>query len=234
MGVLTGLIVAGTALTGCSSDPDANTNGEGKLEAAQIQKDTQKAAKAATAVRLAGTVVSKDGTYRLDMRLKANGGTGSVTTKGSTFRLLRVGDHLFLKADAAWWRDKGGKGGTDSGAANALGGKYVRVPKGDASYEQLSGFTDKDVLLDGVLTLHGSLAKGDHGETEGIRTIEITGDDGAGGTLDVSLEDRPVPIRLKRAGGAGTLTFTEWNEPFALKEPAKGDVVDYGQQLPTS
>ncbi|WP_255952317.1 hypothetical protein [Streptomyces odontomachi] len=221
-------------LAGCSGDPDANTNGEGKLEPAQIQKDAQKAAKAASAVRLAGTVVSKDGTYRLDMRLKASGGTGSVTTKGSTFRLLRVGDHLFLKADASWWKDKGGKGGTDTAAAKALGGKYVRVPKGDASYEQLSGFTDKDVLLDGVLTLHGSLGKGDHGETEGIRTIEIKGDDGAGGILDVSLEDTPVPIRLQRAGGAGTLTFTEWNKSFSLEEPAKGDMVDYGQQLPTS
>lgn len=228
-----GLVMAAGGLTACSGDPDANTNGEGKLDAQRIQSDTRKAAKAASAVRLSGTVVSKDGTYRLDMRLKANGGTGSVTTKGSTFRLLRIGERLFLKADASWWKARGGKG-TDATAVRKLGGKYVRVPKGDPSYRQLSGFTDKDVLLDGVLTLHGSLDKGSHGETGGIRTIQIKGDDGAGGTLDVSLEESPVPVRLQRAGGAGTLTFTAWNKPFDLHEPAKDDLVDYGRQLPTS
>jgi hypothetical protein len=234
MGVTGAGLIMAAGLTACSSDPDANTNGEGKLSATQIQHDTIKAATAATAVRLSGTVVSKGGTYRLDMRLKANGGTGSVTTKGSTFQLLRVGDHLFLKADTAWWGAKGGKGKENTAAAGKLGGKYVKVPKGDPSYEQLSGFTDKDVLLDGLLTLHGTLAKGNHGETHGLRIIEITGDDGGGGTLDVSLEDSPVPIRLERAGGAGTLSFTEWGKAFDLKEPDKGDTVDYGQALPAS
>ena len=223
--------MAGLALAGCSGDPDANTNGEGKRSAEQIQADTRKAARDASTVRLSGTVVSKGGTYRLDMRLKKDGGTGSVTTKGSTFRLLRVGDHLYLKADSAWWKRRGT---ADQGAASKLAGKYVRVPKGDPSYKQLSGFTDKNVLLAGVLTLHGSLEKGDHRTTDGIRTIEITGDDGAGGTLDVSLEDSPVPVRLERAGGAGTLRFSQWDEPFRLTEPPKKDVVDYGRQLPTS
>lgn len=228
------LLVAGAVLTACSSDPDANTNGEGKLPAPQIQKDTRTAAKAASAVRLSGTVVSKGGTYRLDMRLKSNGGMGSVTNKGSTFQLLRIGDRLFLKANATWWKSRGGKGGADSTAAAKLAGKYVKVPKGDASYDQLCGFTKKDVLLDGLLTLHGTLDKGEHHKTDGIRTIEITGDDGAGGTLDVSLENSPFPIRLQRAGGAGTLTFSEWGKQFALKEPGSGEMVDYGKALPTS
>ncbi|WP_373317023.1 hypothetical protein [Streptomyces sulfonofaciens] len=229
-----GLIVAGAALAACAGDPDAGTNGEGKLPAQQIQSDTRKSARAAPTVRLSGTVVSKGGTYRLDMRLKDNGGTGSVTADGSTLQLLRVGDHLYLKAGASFWRGKDGEGNADSAAAAKLSGKYVRVPKGDPSYQRLSGFTDKDVLLDGLLTLHGELGKGDHGETAGIRTVEITGDGGAGGTLKVSLEGRPRPVRLERAGGAGTLSFTEWGRAFTLREPAKGETVDYGKALPTS
>ncbi|MCF3120240.1 hypothetical protein IPZ68_11085 [Streptomyces arenae] len=234
-----GLVAGATSLTGCSSeDPDAGTNGVGKLSAAKIQSKAGRAAESASAVRLSGTLVSKSHTYSLDMRLKGEGGTGSVTSKGQTFQLLRVGEELYLKADSEFWTHDTTTDGkaekSDETAAAKLDGKYVKVPKGDPSYKQLSGFTDKDLLLDGMLTLHGRLAKGDRGTTGSKRTIEITGDDGAGGTLDVSLEGRPYPLRLERGGHAGTVKLTDWNQDFPLQEPSKDEMVDYGRQLPTS
>jgi hypothetical protein len=228
------LLAAGACLAGCGSDPDAGTNGEGKLSATRIHDDTVRAAKAAPSVRLSGTVISQGGTYRLDMRLRENGGIGTVTTKSSGFQLLRVDDHLFLKASSSWWRSRAGSSSADAEAAGKLGGKYVRVPTSDSTYKQLSGFTDKDRLLDGLLTLHGSLGRGDHGTTDGIRTIAIDGDGGDGGTLEVSLEHTPYPVRLERANDAGTLTFSDWGKAVALEEPAKDDTVDYGSALPTS
>ncbi|WP_367320975.1 hypothetical protein [Streptomyces sp. HUAS ZL42] len=231
------LVVTGTGLTGCSSDPDEGTNGIGKLPPAEIQSKTRAAAETAAAVRLAGSVVAGGKTYKLDMRLKAGGGSGSVTAEGATFQLLRVGEQLYLKADAEFWsHENDGKGGagSDTAAADKLDGKYVKVPKGDPSYQRFSGFTDKDVLLEGLLTLHGDLATDGHHEQAGIRTIRITGDEGSGGTLDVSLEGKPYPLRLERAGGAGTLSFSAWEKDFSLKEPAKGETVDYGKQLPTT
>lgn len=186
-------------LTGCGGeDPDAGTNGVGKLPPDSIQAKTRAAASAASAVRLSGTVVTSGRTYTLDMRLKDDGGTGSVTSKGATFKLLRVGRQLYLKADADFWNEADGKDGGD-GAAAKLDGKYVKVPQGDPAYKKFSGFTDKDVLLDGLLTLHGSLATDGHHDDAGTRTIRITGDKGSGGSLDVSLEGRPYPLRLVRA-----------------------------------
>jgi hypothetical protein len=167
------------------------------------------------------------------MRLKADGGTGSVTSKGATFKLLRVGKQLYLKADADFWNQADGKDGGD-GTAQKLNGKYVKVPQGDPAYRKFSGFTDKDVLLDGLLTLHGTLATDGHHDDAGTRTIRITGDKGSGGSLDVSLEGTPYPLRLVRGGGAGTLSFSDWGKGFAVTEPAKGETVDYGKQLPTS
>ncbi|MFE9994253.1 hypothetical protein [Streptomyces avermitilis] len=234
------LVVTGTGLTGCSSsDPDAGTNGVGKLPAEKIQSRTRAAAEAADTVRLSGTVVTNGRTYRLDMRLKEDGASGSVTSKGATFRLLRVGRHLFLKAGADFWSHQGGQGSGGSShagdaAADKLDDKYVKVPTGDPAYKRFSGFTDKSVLLDGLLTLHGTLATDGHHDQSGVRTIRITGDKGSGGTLDVSLEGKPYPLRLVRAGGAGTLSLTDWGKGFALKEPSKKETVDYGQQLPTS
>ncbi|MCX4971605.1 hypothetical protein [Streptomyces sp. NBC_00620] len=232
------LVVTGTGLTGCGSDdPDAGTNGVGKLTAAQIQAKTKKAADAAETVRLAGTVVTNGTTYTLDMRLKGDGGTGSVTSKESTFRLLRVGEHLYLKADADFWTDQDGKGGassSDTAVADKLDGKYVKVPTDDPTYKRFSGFTDKNVLLDGLLTLQGALATDGYHEQSGTRTFRITGGDGSGGSLDVSLEGTAYPLRLVRAGNAGTLRLTDWGKDFALEEPSKNETVDYGQQLPSS
>lgn len=231
------LVVTGTAaLSGCGEqDPDAGTNGVGKLPAEKIQSMTRTAAESAGTVRLSGTVATSGRTYTLDMQLKDDGGTGSVTSDGATFRLLRIGSQLYLKADADFWShaDGGGKGG-GTAAADKLGGKYVKVPQGDPAYKKFSGFTDKDVLLGGLLTLHGTLATDGHHSQSGTRTIRITGDKGAGGTLDVSLEGKPYPLSLTRAANAGTLRFSDWGKTFTVTQPPKSDTVDYGRQLPTS
>ncbi|MFF0365735.1 MULTISPECIES: hypothetical protein [Streptomyces] len=235
-GAVCALLVTGTALTGCSEDPNEGTNGVGRLAADQIQDRAQKAAGSVGAVRLHGTVVTSGRTYTLDMRLKEDGGIGSVTTKGETFRLVRVDDQLYLKAGASFWGHEDGKddGKADAAAAGKLAEKYVKVPQGDPSYKKFIGFTDKDVLLGGLLTLHGKLATDGHHEQSGVRTIRVTGDEGSGGTLDVSLEGKPYPVRLVRAGKAGTLTFSSWGTDFPVEKPAKDDTLDYGQQLPAS
>ncbi|MGW7406331.1 hypothetical protein ACWGI9_21810 [Streptomyces sp. NPDC054833] len=231
------LVMTGTAaLAACNEDPDAGTNGVGKLSAEKIQSRTRAAAGSVDAVRLSGTVVTRGHTYRLDMRLKPEGGIGSVTSEGTTFHVLRIGEQLYLKADAAFWSHADGtdgKGG-DTAAADKLDGKYVRVPQGDPVYKKFSGFTDKAVLLDGLLTLHGTLATDGHYEQSGTRTIRITGDKGSGGTLDVSLQGKPYPLRLVRGGSAGTLSFSDWGKNFTVTEPPKNETVDYGRQLPTS
>lgn len=237
VGAICALMVTGTGLTGCGEDPDEGTNGVGKLSATKIQSRTTAAAKSADAVRLSGTVVSNGRTYKLDMRLAKNGGTGSVTSEGSTFRLLKVGEHLFLKADKEFWDHEDSKGGgsaSDAAAADKLDGMYVKVPTGDPAYQRFSGFTDKDVLLEGLLTLHGDLSTDGRYEQSGIRTIRIAGDKGSGGTLDVSLEGTPYPLLLVRAGDAGTIRLTDWGKSFPLKEPEADEVVDYGKQLPSS
>ncbi|MET8679213.1 hypothetical protein ABZW18_16970 [Streptomyces sp. NPDC004647] len=237
--VCTGLAAVLVGCGGAAEDPDAGTNGVGKLSAAKIESKSRKAVDGAEAVRLSGSLVTKGRTYKLDMRLKGGpkgGGTGQLSTKGSTFELLRVGDELYLKADADFWASqKGGEPSrSDSAAASKLDDKYVKVPSGDSAYKQLSGFTDMDLLLEGLLGLHGKRATGDRGTVGGVRTIRITGGEGAGGSLDVSLEGTPYPLRLQRAGGAGVLQLADWNKEFLLKAPDKDHIVDYGRQITTS
>lgn len=242
--VLVGVACAGltATLVGCGigEDPDAGTNGIGKLSPAKIEKRALKAAEEANAVHLSGSVVTKGRTYKLDMRLKEGegkegGGIGRLSSKESSFEMLRVGDDLFLKADAAFWASQKGEkpSKSDSEAASKLGDKYVKVPNGDPAYKKLSGFTDMRVLLDGLLTLHGKLTTGARSAVGGVRTIRIEGGGGSGGALDVSLEGVPYPLRLQRAARAGTLELADWNEDFPLKAPGKNQIIDYGRQIVT-
>jgi hypothetical protein len=215
-------------LAGCGGDPDAGTNGVGKLSPKDIETRARKAMDGAHAVRVSGKLISKGGSYTLDMQLTSDGGTGSVTSKTSTFELLRIGAALYVKAPANFWRSADGKGGAT--AAEKLDDKYVKVPKDDAAYDQFRGFTDMTVLLDGLLGLPGSLEKGDHTKVGGVRAIQITGSGGS--RVEVSLQGTPYPLRLERAGGAGVLRLEDWDKRVALRAPAKADTVDYGQQLP--
>ncbi|CAM5562336.1 Lipoprotein OS=Streptomyces rimosus subsp. rimosus (strain ATCC / DSM 40260 / JCM 4667/ NRRL 2234) OX=1265868 GN=SRIM_026960 PE=4 SV=1 [Streptomyces rimosus subsp. rimosus] len=226
-------VLAG-ALAGCAAeDPDAGTNGVGKLPADQIQTKAQTAARGAGTVRLAGDLVSQGRTYKLDMRLGQNGAQGQLSTKAATFQLLRVGDALYLKANAGFWeREKGAAPSKNDGtAASKLIGKYVKVPASDPVYKRFSGFTDKSTLLSSLLGLHGKLTAGERGAVDGTRTIRIAAAQGSGGTLDVSLEGKPYPLRLRRAGGAGEVRLTDWGKPVDLRAPAADQVIDYGKSI---
>ncbi|MFI1736453.1 hypothetical protein [Streptomyces sioyaensis] len=218
------------ALTGCGGeDPDAGTNGLGKLPPTKIESKARAAAQRAGTVHLSGNVVSQGRTYKLDMSLAKDGAKGELTTKAAAFQVLRVGNALYLKADASFWA--GEKGGASGGAASKLDGKYVKVPAADPVYKRFSGFTDKDTLLAGLLGLHGKLTAGDRSDVDGDRTIRLAAAGGAGGTLDVSLDGTPYPLRLQRAGGAGVLRLDDWGKRVDLKAPAGGQVVDYGSKI---
>jgi hypothetical protein len=237
--VLKGAVCVGltVALAACgNSDPDAGTNGVGKLSASRIEKKARAAAEGADSVKLSGTVVSKGQIYRLNMQLKRDGAMGKVAARGgSTFWLLRIGKELYLKADAGFWarQEKGGKqpSKSDVQAAGKLDGKYVKVPSGDPAYKQLSGFADMRVLLEGLLVMNGKRETGDRGEVGGVRTVRVQGGGGSGGVVDVSLLGTPYPLRIERAGGAGTLQLDDWNKEFELEPPAKQQVVDYGRKI---
>jgi hypothetical protein len=226
------------ALTGCGSeDPDEGTNGVGRLPAATIEKKARAAVGTAEAVRLSGTVVSKGRTYRLEMRLKKSGGIGEVAARGGdTFQLLRLEKDLFLKAGTDFWahQEQGAKGDpseADMAAARKLEGKYVKVPQDDPAYAQLSGFTEMDVLLDGLLVLDGERETGDHTDVDGAPAIQVRAAGGQGGTLDVALDGTPFPLRISRGGDTGTVELHDWNKGFALHAPEEGQVVDYGKEI---
>ncbi|OEV23222.1 hypothetical protein AN220_25650, partial [Streptomyces nanshensis] len=107
----------------------------------------------------------------------------------------------------------------------------VKVPEQDPAYEQLSVFTDMETLLEGLLAMDGKRETGERGTVDDTRTIRVTAGKGSGGTVDVSLEGKPYPLRLRRAGDAGTVRLSDWNDGFPLHAPEKDETVDYGKKI---
>ena len=68
----------------------------------------------------------------------------------------------------------------------------------------------------------------------GVRTVQVTAGEGAGGKLDVSLVGTPYPLRLERGGGAGVVELAEWDKEFTLRAPKKNQIVDHGEQKSSS
>lgn len=237
VGALCGGLVA--MLAACGADPDEGTNGMGELAPEAIERRAHQVAEKATAVRLTGRVTARAQTYRFDVRLNEDGCVGEVSTDGSTFELLRVGRDLYLRAGVAFWRSQADRGGVDpkvleelkTHPAEKLDGKYVKVAPDDPAYAELSGFTDKASLLDGLLAMEGEREVGEYGQLGGVRTIQVVADDGAGGAMDVALTGPPYPLRLQRGGLAGEVTLGDWNEEFALRAPKDDQVVDYGDGI---
>ncbi|MCQ4042938.1 hypothetical protein ACFOSC_03045 [Streptantibioticus rubrisoli] len=202
--------LAALLLVGCG-DAEQGTNGVGGLAPGAIVSQARGAAERADTVRLSGSVSSGGRTYRLDVRLGPDAGSGRVSTGHDTYELLRVGTDLYLKG---------------SRLSGGLGGKYVKVPTGDPAYRRLSGLTDKRQLLDGLFSLGSNPARGGHRSVGGTPTIAVTA---PGGTLDVSLRGRPYPLRYESSGGAGSLQLTGWGEAFTVRAPDSGRVLDYGK-----
>lgn len=234
--VAAGVVCAALAACG-STDPDEGTNGVGKLPAEEIEELALEAATEAETVRLSGSVITEGHAYRLDMRLGPHGGVGEVSDEHTTFELLRVDEELFLMADAQFWQEQQDGAEDESGdpdPAEKLEGMYVKVAPEDPTYEQLSGFTDKGVLMEGLLTLEGERQTGERGELDGVQTIRVEAGGGTGGAMEVSLLGTPYPLVLERGGEAGQLKMAEWNKDFSLRPPPDEQVVDYGDQMLTT
>jgi hypothetical protein len=227
------LAIAG--LAGCGGGgSDEETNGIEDLPAEEIEDRAMATAREARTVLLVGTVISGDASYRIDMRLAENGAIGEVSADGGgAFELLRVGEDLYIKADEAFWQSEDLPAELESDPAEKLDDKYVKVAPDDPAYEELSGFTDKNLLLDGLLAMEGERETGDQGEIDGVSTIRVEADGGQGGAMDVALVGPPYPLRLERGGDAGEVTLADWNQDFSLHRPEDEQIVDYGDDMIT-
>ncbi|MBQ1160252.1 hypothetical protein KBZ21_19440 [Streptomyces sp. A73] len=175
---------------------------------------------------------------RLDLTLdeKANC-SGKMTTPGSgSVRLIKHGDTVWLKPDAAFWK---AQLGPEQGAAAAekFQGRYI---KGSAKDDDLGGkglatACDLDAFraASGVRDTPGPRWKrGRESSVDGHRSVPVTrAQDKARVTMHVSTEGKPYPLRLERKAGSkhDRIDLGRFNRPVSRSTPPKDRTVTVDQ-----
>jgi hypothetical protein len=214
------MLAALPVLSGCGGSSD---NGVASKSAAEIVAASKAAAAGASSVRIRAKNTQGRLVATLHLDLSRAGSSAQVTTPEGNFELIRVGETLYVKGDARFYRTL---------ALSAPAGTWVRASKGDPKVGALAGFTEVGSEVANLLTASGPLSKGGHKTVNGQKAIELKQTTKVFvGALFVATTGKPYPIAaLKKGLVSGAVTFSEWNKPVSVTAPAKA--IDIAQATP--
>jgi hypothetical protein len=204
------LAVGGLAACGGSSG-----NGVASKSADQIVTTSGSAISHAKTVHVSGSISASGVPLTLDLTLvNGTGGRGQISEGGLSFRLVDVGQTVYIQGSQAFWQHFGG-----AAAARVINGRWLKAPD-TGQFASLATLTDLQKLTGALLLTHGSLAKGGTSTVNGRQVVSVT-DKSKGGTLYVATTGPAYPVELKRtSGGGGQIVFDHFNEPVTLTPPA--------------
>lgn len=204
------------AVAGCGGG--SKSNGEAGKTAAQVVADTRHAATSASSVHISGHIVDNGSPLTLDLTIvRGKGGQGTLAENGLTFRLVRVGDSVYINGSEAFLRSVAG-----AGAAAALHGRWLEGSATTGPLAALSGLTDTQKLFGSALGQHGTLENKGETTYQGQKVVEID-DTTEGGKLYVAAQGTPYPVALTGSKQQGELRFDRWGASATITAP-KGAV----------
>jgi hypothetical protein len=210
---LVALLAGALLLAGCGGG--SSSNGVAEKSAEEIVADATAASKEASSVHVHGSTSSGGQPLEVDVHLVADeGGEGHISANGLSFDMVRIGDTAYFTGGDELWRQFGGEA-----AVQLLHGRWLQAPSTSGELASFTPLTDIDQLFEGVLGDHGTLTKGEETTVDGKPAIAI--DSSKGGTLYVSTEGEPYPLKLENTGDQpGSITFDGWNESYELEAPS--------------
>jgi hypothetical protein len=206
------LSLAGAACGGSGSNSD---NGVASKSPDEIVRAAQNAIAGASAVHVAGSLLSAGAPVSLDLSLvSAKGGRGVMSENGLTFRIIAVGKNVYIQASRAVWAHFVGPA-----AAKLLDGRWLQAPA-TGQFASVAALTDLRRLYGTVLPSHGGLKKGAVTTVNGHKAVGVTST-ASGETLYVATTGKPYPLAVVKSGsGGGRIVFDRINQPVSLAPPA--------------
>lgn len=213
-------LLAAVLLGGCGSgggSSGGSSNGEASKSATQVVADAKKAASAASSLHVSGSIKSSGTAITLDLSLATGkGATGSMTTNGLEFSLIRIGSTVYIKGSTAFMKHYAG-----AAAASMLKGEWLKASGTSGQLASLTPLTSPAALFGAIGASHGKLVNDGVTTYRGQQVVEIR-DTSDNSKIYVAASGTPYPVAL--AGptkSAGSITFGDWNKPVSITAPKK-------------
>lgn len=220
---------AATTAASTAADTTAKAdNGISTMSGTQILDKSVAAAKAASSVKVSGSVAQGSQSISLDLTLSESSADGTITVGGVIVAIRMVDGKAYLKAPKELFAQMGAGG---EAVGTLLGDKWFTIPDSGAGSENFKGFqqlTDKNALFTSLIESSSgkNITVGDATTVDGTPAILLTG--ATGGILAIATVGEPYPLQIKQGPdkGKGEITFSDWNAPVSITAPA--DPLDFG------
>jgi hypothetical protein len=139
------LALAALAITGCSSSSSSSSgNGVSSKSPTEILAASKAAADSAGSVHVAGTLANNGTRITLNLSLASGqGGRGQISQNGLSFKLIVVGDTIYIKGSPAFYSHFGG-----TAATRLFQGKWLKAPASGGELGSLAALTNFGQLID--------------------------------------------------------------------------------------
>jgi hypothetical protein len=213
-GFVSGVCVLALAgvVVGCGSSSD---NGVAAKPPDAIVSAASNAVSGVKSVHVLGSLRSGGSPITLDLTLVAGkGGGGQMSQNGLSFKLIEVGQVVYINGSDAFWRHIGG-----TSAVQLFHGKWLRAPA-NGQFSSVASLTSVQTLFRKLLSSHGRLAKGPTTTVAGQKVVAVN-DTTKGGTLYVATTGQPYPVQVSMGGSnGGRIVFDRYNKSVSLTAPA--------------
>ncbi|MFE1439439.1 hypothetical protein [Streptomyces sp. NPDC058739] len=242
------------ALTGCSGGDDTDQAAKSDkaaassatatprakepfpgLSAGEIVDKAFEATTAARSVRVKGDMRddTTGGPLTIDLALDKKGDcVGTLSADGGKTDLIKTGGTVYMRYDEAFLRAqmKGEPAEDVEAAVDMLAGTWTTTAE-DSEASEIGDLCDLDTLLGDDTGTAGETSSATRGATTtvgGSPALALQEKDGGEtATLYVATEGTPYVLRIdnRSADEAGSLLFSDYDEPVAAEKPA-GEILD--------
>ncbi|MFH9136929.1 hypothetical protein [Streptomyces sp. NPDC017524] len=171
---------------------------------------------------------------RLDLTLDREGNCAGGVDMGDdgSVEIVKRGDDVWLKPDAAFWKNHVPIGGSAFDAI--LDGRYMKAEADDPRLLSVTEVCDLDtyreLVTDNADTAErGTLTKGERTEVNGAPVVPVTRAEGNERlTAYVAAEGTPYPVRItvRDSDEEGTVDFAGFDRPVPTATPSADETVD--------
>jgi hypothetical protein len=209
------VLAATGAISACGGSSPSGNGVAAKAPDAIVSTATS-AIDGVSSVHVSGKVVSGGAPISLDLDLvSGKGASGSMSENGLSFKLIGVGQFVYINGSPAFWQHFGG-----AAAAQLFQGKWLKAPSTTGNFASLASLTNLHQLLGALLSSHGALTKGATTTINGQKVVAVQ-DASKGGTLYVATTGKPYPVQISKTGvQGGQISFDRFNESVSLAAPA--------------